>query len=199
MNIEKIKLEKIIKESKSKSEVCKKIGFNNNGHAFKKLDELIVKYNLDISNFPISKNHHVKYSGITKICPVCKNEFETKSGHIKEKETCSRACANTYFRSGENHPNFKDISKYGEGDFRKHAFSKKYREICFKNHEHKCVVCDESKILDVHHYDENKENNNPENLIPICPTHHMYIHSEYKDMIYDKVVRYRELFLKNIK
>ena len=35
----------------------------------------------------------------------------------------------------------------------------------------------------VHHYDENHYNNDPRNLIPLCPTHHQYVHSRYKDEI----------------
>jgi len=194
MNIEKTKLEKIISESKSKNEVCRKLGMHNNGSAFRKISKLIEEYNIDISNFPKSKNHFVKYKRVIKYCPVCENEFETKSGHKKEKTTCSIACSNTYFRSGSDHPNFKDISEYE--DKRNGHLSKKYRKICFDNHEHKCVVCNEYKMLDVHHFDENKFNNEPENLIPICATHHNYLHSVYRDEVIDKVVEYRESYIK---
>jgi len=39
----------------------------------------------------------------------------------------------------------------------------------------------------VHHYDENHNNNNPENLVPLCPTHHQYVHSKYKNEVIDKI------------
>lgn len=183
MNIEKEELERVINISKSKSEVCRRLGLHNNGATFKKLNRLIEEYDLDTSNFPKNKNHYVKYKRITKKCPVCENEFETKKGHKKEKKTCSHACSNTYFRSGVDNPNWKNSS---------------YRSTCFLYHEKKCVICGEDKILDVHHFDENKENNSPENLIPLCPTHHMYWHSRYKDEIYDKVCEYRESFIINL-
>lgn len=34
---------------------------------------------------------------MNKICPVCTQKFETRSGP-KEKTTCSRSCSNTYFK-----------------------------------------------------------------------------------------------------
>lgn len=56
-----------------------------------------------------------------------------------------------------------------------------YRTIALQYHDHKCVVCEENKIISIHHIDENHENNDPKNLIILCPTHHQYLHSKYKD------------------
>ena len=54
-----------------------------------------------------------------------------------------------------------------------------YRKICFEYHEKKCIICDEPNIVAVHHYDHNKKNNCPTNLVPLCPTHHTYVHSSF--------------------
>lgn len=86
----------------------------------------------------------------------------------KTQVTCSHGCSNTHFRSGENNGNYK-----GEH----------YRTVCFDTHEKKCIVCGEDKIVAVHHYDENHNNNDIYNLIPLCPTHHQYVHSKYKDLV----------------
>ena len=42
----------------------------------------------------------------------------------------------------------------------------------------KCQICglDEREILVIHHKDENRENNNLENLLVVCPNCHMRIH-----------------------
>ena len=37
---------------------------------------------------------------------------------------------------------------------------------------------------------ENENNNDPENLIPLCPTHHQYLHSRYRNLIIDKINEY---------
>lgn len=97
-----------------------------------------------------------------KECPVC------KIIHTKAGVTCSYSCSNVYFRSGKNNPNWKGTS---------------YRFICFAAHGKKCVVCGENKIVAVHHLNENHNDNAPENLIPLCPTHHQYMHSRYKKEI----------------
>lgn len=104
-----------------------------------------------------------------KICPVCKKKFRSTA------VTCSYGCSNTHFRSGSDHPNWKEES---------------YRTTCFDSHEKKCVICGEDKIVAVHHFDENRENNSPENLIPLCPTHHQYWHSRYRYLIEEQVIKY---------
>ena len=63
-----------------------------------------------------------------------------------------------------------------------------YREICFKSKKYECVVCGEKEVIDVHHFDENKTNNSVDNLIPLCPTHHRYIHTKrLKQIVVDAI------------
>lgn len=50
-----------------------------------------------------------------------------------------------------------------------------YRRTAFAIYEHKCSVCGQAEdidVLEVHHIDENRENNNVENLIILCPICH---------------------------
>lgn len=123
-----------------------------------------------------------KYEIVTKKCPVCGNDFTTQLRHKKEKSTCSHACSNSFFRTGVNHGNWKESS---------------YKTTCFHYHEKKCIICGEDKIVEVHHFDEDNTNNKPENLMPLCPTHHQYWHSRYKELVYDKIVAYRNEFSSN--
>lgn len=122
---------------------------------------------------------HEKYCYLNptnlKQCPVCEEPIE----NYKTSETCSYSCSNTHFRSGESNPNWKQDS---------------YRSTCFAYHNKKCIICDEDKIVSVHHVDENKKNNKPENLLPMCPTHHQYMHSRYRKLIQPKVDRYLSEF-----
>lgn len=104
-----------------------------------------------------------------KECPACGKM------HSKKAITCSYACSNRYFRSGRNNPNWKDET---------------YRTTCFEKHEKKCVVCGEDKIVAVHHMNENKKDNSLLNLVPLCPTHHQYIHSRYKDEVLPIIEEY---------
>ena len=105
-----------------------------------------------------------------------KQSLQYSNGHPKEKTTCSRSCSNTHFRSGINNPNYKT------GD--------NYRAICFKYHKKECIICGEDRIVSVHHYDENHDNNEITNLVPLCPTHHHYVHSRYKDLVQREIDEY---------
>ena len=132
----------------------------------------------------------MKYPKIKKICPICENEFETRLGHPREKTVCSHSCANTYFRSGESNPNYKTDNEL--------TGIVKYTTICFRYHEKKCVCCDERNIVEVHHYDGNKKNDLPENLIPLCPTHHQYWHSKFRHLIKAKIDDYIKIFKESL-
>ena len=111
-----------------------------------------------------------------KLCPVCDSPIK----NYRTSKTCSYSCANKQFKTGENN-----------GNWNKDA----YRSTCFEYHKKECVICGENKIVEVHHLDENKQNNSPENLIPMCPTHHQYWHSRYKEEVYDKVMLYIKKYL----
>jgi hypothetical protein len=109
-----------------------------------------------------------------KECPVC------KKNHTKKSVTCSYSCSNTFFRSGKNNPNWKEHS---------------YRTTCFEFHKKQCIVCGEEKIVTVHHLNEDHSDNRPENLIPLCPTHHQYVHSRYKEEVQSYIDDYIKTFI----
>ena len=110
-----------------------------------------------------------------KMCPVC----NTPVKNFRESTTCSLSCSNTYFRSGENNPRWKESA---------------YRTTCFAYHEKECIICGEAKIVEVHHFDENNKNSSPDNLVPLCPTHHQYLHSRYRHELETKIIEYVEEF-----
>jgi len=56
----------------------------------------------------------------------------------------------------------------------------------------KCLEIEQylTNIVEAHHLDEDKTNNDPSNLIPLCPNHHQYWHSRYRHLVEDKVYSY---------
>lgn len=158
----------------SLSDICKILKFPINGTGISKARKIVKELEIDMTKF--KKGRKFQYELLYKICPICKKEFIVRKN--KDKATCSYGCSNTYFKSGENHGSYKGTT---------------YRQICFKNHKKECVICKENLIVEVHHYDENHENNSPENLIPLCPTHHQYYHSKYRYLVKDTI----ELYIKN--
>ena len=170
---------KLISESCSKAEFARKIGFKfYNGTVARKINAIIEENKLSILHFDGGKSKQIKYPTVTKKCPVCQKDFKAKLGERKEKQTCSYACANKHFRSGENNGMWKDYKE------------SRYTKVCFKYHKKECVVCQEENIVSVHHFDHNHDNNDPANLVPLCPTHHQYVHSRYNDLVKDKIEEY---------
>jgi hypothetical protein len=166
----KEQVHKAVVESFSKSEACRKLGLLVNGSGLRQLQKLINDFSLDTSHFNRGGVKKRKWDRVIKICPVCGTEFETRVGHSREKTVCSHSCSNTFFKSGSNHPNFKDIGS-------------NYRDICFKFYPKKCLFCSWDDTLDVHHIDKDRENNDITNLIPVCPNHHSLFHRGTKDQI----------------
>ena len=80
---------------------------------------------------------------------------------------CSRICSNAIGGRAK-------AKKYHD-DSKAH-----YRTVAFRHRDMHCYACGHNRILEVHHLDENHKNNDPKNLIPLCPTHHKMIHSRWK-------------------
>lgn len=168
-------IKQTVKESQSVKEVFEKL---NCGRRY--IENRIKKYNIDTSHF--NKNGSYKrllYPTIIKICPNCQKEFTTKSGSPKEKYSCSYRCC-ALLRdtpSVTKHKQSKGLPKNV-------AHSEHYRPICFETFEEKCQICGFDECVEVHHIDGNRENPNRENLIPLCPNHHVMVHTEkhYQDI-----------------
>lgn len=114
-----------------------------------------------------------------KSCIECGKNFHPHKRDGKEQITCSYSCSNKHFRSGENNGNWKETQ---------------YRTTCFLYHKKECIICKEKNIVAVHHYNENHNDNRPENLVPMCPTHHQYMHSNFKNIIIKQVDEYVEKY-----
>ncbi len=142
----------------------------------------IIRWKYEVQQIKNTKNYVCKNcksvnSKEKRTCPVCNKIFEVYKR--EKKVTCSRSCSNTHYRVGPNNGNWKDSV---------------YRSTCFAKHKRVCIVCGEDKIVAVHHFDENRNNNNIENLIPMCPTHHQYMHSKHKNLILKQVQDYIKKF-----
>jgi pterin-4a-carbinolamine dehydratase len=110
-----------------------------------------------------------------KVCECCGVNF-TFEGRINSKKFeqsrfCSRNCAN---------------STGGNAKAKKHHPDSKahYRTVAFRYRDKKCYACGHDRILEAHHIDGNHANNAPDNLIPLCPTHHKMIHSKWKHEVH---------------
>jgi hypothetical protein len=140
---------------------------------YPKIECAVCKREISNTNF----KRHKEACGKSKdfgTCPVCGKAVQYG------RTTCSYSCSNTFFRTGEDNGSYKSDDKA------------MYRTVCFRHHKKKCIICDENKIVAVHHYDENRSNNDWKNLIPMCPTHHSYMCSRWKHLIEEKVDKYHQ-------
>lgn len=132
----------------------------------------------------LTKRHNTRLGEVTDfavICDACDDEFiveEREHMHpIKERYFCSKSCANSTGGKAK-------AAKYHPDELAQ------YQTVCFRHHPKECVVCEEQNVVAVHHYNENHDDNRPENLVPLCPTHHIYMHSKHKYLIEDQVAEY---------
>lgn len=191
MNINTNDFKKLLSESVSYSDVARKLNLHVNGKCFKEIKKLIQQHNLDCDHFltsaqisNIRRYGHPdgKYLKINKNCPVCKKIFETQKGHKNEKTVCSHACANTYFRSGQNNPNYEvkiNFREYAKIQKQEIPLRKKKTRYHFEVSDLKCTRCGYNEFscgIDIHHIDGDNSNDVKENLIPLCPSCHRALH-----------------------
>lgn len=111
-------------------------------------------------------------------CKVCSKPVKN---YKTSKGTCSYSCSNVYFNTLRN----KD-ERLG------------YQALCFRYHGKKCLVCGEEKIVAAHHVNEDHCDDRTENLVPLCPTHHQYVHSRYKDEVQPIIDSYLESYVQGV-
>jgi len=116
-----------------------------------------------------------------KFCIKCNTSF-TFTGRIKTKKYeqalfCSRSCAN-------NRQEWWNENATG------------YKTIALQHHSNECQMCKFNKVVAIHHIDENKENNSPDNLIPLCPNHHEMYHSKWQDEVKSFILDWQENYRK---
>lgn len=145
------------------------------------------EFNKKPSRVAITKHHYcsaecrnkgskqTKKTGKTVQCKECDRDVYKNPSELKKSKNgnhfCGRSCAQTYYgktHRGENHPNYVN----GEG---------KYRDYAFRELDHKCNRCEfdsYTSILQVHHKDHDRQNNDIDNLEILCPNCHMIEHIE---------------------
>lgn len=105
-----------------------------------------------------------KHTDFKVECHNCNDEFTVNEREKlfpqKERYFCSLQCANATGGKAKR-------EKYG---------LKQYASIAKSYYEEKCVVCGYNEVIDVHHIDENRQNNDPRNLVILCPNHHALLH-----------------------
>lgn len=108
-------------------------------------------------------------------CKNCGKEFNKNPAEIKKSKTgnvyCSRSCSNSMnnrlFKTGKLSPNYKNGNS-------------SYRQIMLRTCENECKDCgnQDVRVLEVHHIDGNRKNNEIDNLVILCANCHKIRHFE---------------------
>lgn len=109
-------------------------------------------------------------------CAYCKKKF------LKPKAQLENSRSGLFFCCRQH----KDLAqRLDSGEFfveirPEHygTLARSYRELAFRTYEHKCACCDwheDIRILEVHHIDGDRENNDISNLVILCPNCHRKI------------------------
>jgi ribosomal protein S27AE len=156
--------------------VAQALGYSKNYRYGKMIRDYCLLHNIDASHFTSNGKEPAKL--LNKICPQCNNVFEFLSSH-KKPTTCSYDCGNKFFAHTQGAKNRKDGS-YSYVEY----LNRFYKE---NNLTVKCCSCNETTILDVHHIDENRYNNELSNLVYLCPTHHAYLHRTNSSKVFSDI------------
>ena len=107
-------------------------------------------------------------------CSMCNKDVWKTPRDLKrsksEKLFCSKSCQTKWRNelfSGENHTNWQG----GEYIYRDKQLKSNRAKICVK------CKNDDVRILDVHHIDENRKNQDLENLVWLCRNCHFLVHN----------------------
>lgn len=111
---------------------------------------------------------------LDKYCKYCGNKLERKrfNGRLEDfkvfsnRQYCNRECMKR---------DYLKIGKHNQSYSNAHATARKINELIL--HKDICEVCGSKNNLDIHHIDNNWQNNNVDNLICLCRSCHMKEHS----------------------
>jgi hypothetical protein len=166
---------RLLDTEKTLGSICKGLGYSTHGRNTGTLTIFLKTNNIEF------KNHTQKTKELeARNCAYCGTEFFVSVHNKNEYKvlTCSHACSGAYPEFISN----RVVAKIGE--------AKSYPIVAKRAGLNCCCICGESEVLDIHHLDEDRYNNDISNLVPICPTHHAYIHRGKSDLIFSTLIEY---------
>lgn len=151
-----------------------------------------VKFRCNIHNieFYATGETYLRSDRSFNICPLCKKEAKFSKDLNVECAYCGIKFhkSDSQIQNSKSGLHFccrehKDLAQRLESNITQiwpnhYGKQSDYRELAFRNFEHKCCVCgwnEDKRILEVHHKDSNRENNLLKNLCILCPNCHRKI------------------------
>lgn len=123
-------------------------------------------------------------------CAYCHQKFLKLKSRLDNSKSGLYFCCREHKDLAQRIESGKEFDSMRPDHFNAGIFN--YRDKALKEYPHKCAVCgynEEPDILQVHHIDENRQNNKLDNLIILCPNCHAkitygnYILKDRKELI----------------
>lgn len=125
-----------------------------------------------------TKRARIKY--VDLICAFCNKEYKKSESFLRNTPSKSGlrfCCKRCQDRAKAGKDRLLTLPHYGQDE------SQEYRATALRHYGQQCEVCKQQKlknqfwetlpgVLNVHHIDGNRSNNEVENLMVICPCHH---------------------------
>jgi 5-methylcytosine-specific restriction endonuclease McrA len=124
----------------------------------------------------LEKEKQEKRTEVT--CAYCGKKFLKLNSRLQNSKSGLYFCCREHKDLGQRiENNLTEIwpEHYGVKHF---VGSTIYRTLAFRNYKHECAICgynEDERMLEVHHIDSNRQNNELKNLIILCPMCHRKI------------------------
>jgi len=179
----KLLAELYIKQEKGIETIAEKLKFS-----VKTIWKYLKKYKIKIRTIGELKSKYAlgrtKHYCIDCNKQICYNSFHSGSGKCR---SCSnRDTANKLFKDPRNHPRYINGISFEPYPL---GWTKTFKEQIRYRDGYKCQICgcsevENSRRLDIHHIDYDKNNLAPDNLISLCHSCHMKTNTNAINRIY---------------
>lgn len=135
---------------------------------------------------PKCKEEFLNRNAVKLECAYCHKEFYRSPSKLLKSRSglyfCNKECklAAQRLESGKQFSEMRPLH-YGTADS-----EYTYRRKAFRSYSHCCAICnwdEDEEILQVHHIDEDRQNNELTNLIILCPNCHAKLTSHKYQLI----------------
>ena len=174
--LESTKLQELLNTCTSLGAIAKELGYSTHGRNTSAISVFLRSNGLDFNKHT---SKPIEYE--TRQCLHCGKDFQV-SIHNKNTfkvRTCSHYCSANY----SEYKLSRVANKIG-------SLATSYPLVAKRNNLTYCGICGESEVIDIHHIDEDRDNNDISNLVALCPNHHAYIHRGKGHLILDKLIEH---------
>ena len=130
------------------------------------------------------------------ICAYCGKEFTRAPSKANQSKSGLYFCCREHKDMAQRLDSGKQFSEMRPDHYsdveEKIGSINTYREMAMREYDHRCSICgwcEDDEILQVHHIDENRQNNALNNLIVLCPNCHAKLTSHKYQLVDRKIIQ----------